>query len=333
MAGLMKDCSMLSKVIICTFLFSWNMVFTLVAQQDLTSDVTFFHSQKDIYQKWLTQSGLGQTLKIHKLTVEPQRLSLFLKIRHSNTDSIINAWKTIKYQFDQFHPITLEQQLFYKLSNLMGVSESLLDIQLYDTYDKDKKPVFFRGIYFENRSVQVDGYDPKSKIRELKVSAADLTRSKKLSVEEFQENFSREVIYQKILAYTKQRFEQQSCDNRYPELRQLESGDVLRFEVLDLCREVLTDEANPLLCEILRSLNYNCNWVKREWLAFTIIYEPMVQGFRLYIDIDGKFGSGFYGKVRRSGYLSMEIDFDDYLESYADTFKEDLKRMILYEKN
>lgn len=109
----------------------------------------------------------------------------------------------------------------------------------------------------------------------------------------------------------------------------LESGDVLRFEITDLCREVLIDEANPLLCQILRTFGNDCNFVKRELLTFTIAHRTTAAGFNLHLEIDGKYGSGFYENVRRGGYLNMEIDFDDYLERYADQIKEEFKRVLI----
>lgn len=69
---------------------------------------------------------------------------------------------------------------------------------------------------------------------------------------------------------------------------------------------------------------------KRERLTFTIAYVPTVEGINLNIEIDGKYGSGFYRTVCRGGYHSMEVDFDDYLEVYADKFSQELKAALLF---
>lgn len=170
--------------------------------------------------------------------------------------------------------------------------------------------------------------DPKSKIREVNIKSDDFKDMKKMSVQAFQQKFDRKTVYEKIHSYAKQKYERKTCDQRNPKLRLLESEGVLRFEITDLCREVLTDEANPLLCKILRNFGYDCNWVKRELLIFTVIQRETPTGFQLHLEIDGKYGSGFYENVRRGGYLSMEIDFDDYLERYADQFKEEIRRLL-----
>ena len=104
--------------------------------------------------------------------------------------------------------------------------------------------------------------------------------------------------------------------------------DVLRFRATDLCREVLTDAANPTLAKILNNFGLGVNWVKREKLDILIAYEELPKGFKLTITIDGKYGSGLYNQVGRGGYYSMEGDFDEYLENYADAFKELVREAI-----
>lgn len=215
----------------------------------------------------------------------------------------------------------------------MEVRQSAADVQIYDTCDLRKEPLFFRGIHFEDGEVKVEQSNPKSKIRKVQLAPANMSGMKKMSVEEFKKRFNKVTVYQNIYEYAQRRFEKEVCEEREPKVRLLENNEVLRFEVLDLCREVLTDEANPLLCRLLSNLGYDCNWVKRELLTFIVVHEETGDGFQLSIEIDGKYGSGLYEHVRRGGYLSMEIDFDDYLERYADTFKEDLKQVILYGKD
>lgn len=305
----------------------------IAQQEDFTNHITFFHKQKATYQKWLDVSGVGEVLQVHDLKIFPQRISLYLSFRSESNDTITNAWYMLKDYYEQKNPTKLESQLFYKLYVLMEVSQDLIDIQIYDTYDKSKKAVFFRGIYFEGGKVMVDQINPKSKIREIKLKPPNLSNMKYSSVESFLNRYDKETIFKLVQSYARKKYEQTNCEDRNPKLTLLETDEVLRFEVENLCREVLTDEANPTLCRILKKLNYNCNWAKRELLVFTVSYLPSLEGFNLYIEIDGKYGSGFYDKIRRGSYLSMEIDFDSYLERYADTFKEDLKLEILYGKD
>ena len=306
--------------------------FTVAVAQPggLIQDTDFFNQQKETYQRWLDHSGMGKVLHVEELKVEEEGLSLYLGFPYSDIDSIVRAWESLKREFEVDNPITLEQQLFYKMVNLMEVRQSLADVQIYDTYDLRREPLFFRGIYFEEGKVKVEESNPKSKIREIKFSPNKLgEKMKGQSVEEFNKRYSKEAVYGLIYPYAKQYFEQKRCEGRYPEVRLLENDEVLRFEAIDLCREVLTEAANPLLAEALNIFGLNYNWVKREKLDITIAYKKLDTGFSLYITIDGKYGSGLYSQVGRGGYYSMEIDFDEYLEVYADLFKERLRNEIL----
>ena len=295
---------------------------------DLTKDSEFFQKQAQLYQRWLDHSGLGNMLRVQTVEVKPQELSLYLEFPFENIDSVATAWKVLKTAYDRTHSITLEQELFYKLVNLMEVRQSLANVQLYDTYDLRKEPLFFRGIRFVDGRVLVEESNARSKIEEISLQPADFKNMKTWSVQDFRQKYDRQTVYNKILECARLRFERKACDTRYPKLRLLENQDVLRFEVVDLCREVLTDEANPTLCRILRSVGFDCNWVKREMLTFEITYRETSTGFQIKIDLDGKYGSGLYETVRRGGYLSMEIDFDDYLERYSDGFREYLRQCI-----
>lgn len=296
--------------------------------EDLTKDSEFFQKQAQLYQRWLDHSGLGRLLKVHTIEVKPQELSLYLAFPFENIDSVATAWKLLKTSYDRSHPVTLEQELFYKLVNLMEVRQSLANVQLYDTYDLRKEPLFFRGIRFVDGRVEVEESNPKSKIEDIFLKPADFKNMKTWSVQDFQQKYDRQTVYNKIYECARLRFERKVCDQRNPKVRLLENQEVLRFEVVDLCREVLIDEANPTLCRILGVLGYNCNWVRREMLIFEITYRETQTGFQIKIELDGKYGSGLYETVRRGGYLSMEIDFDDYLERYSDGFREYLRQCI-----
>jgi hypothetical protein len=105
------------------------------------------------------------------------------------------------------------------------------------------------------------------------------------------------------------------------------SKKTLRFEVVNLCLEVLKDEG--VVCPMMRRLGIDCNFAKRELLTFTITYTETTNGFQLNITLDGKYGSALYENVRRGGYMNMEFDFDEELDRYADQFKEELRMEIL----
>jgi len=266
--------------------------------QDLRQDEAFFNQQAKTYQKWLDKAGLSQYFHFRELDVQEKWLDLYLEFDATNLDSIINQWNTTKERFEQNSGLTLEQQLFYKATSLVEVRQGLVSVQLYDTYDLRKTPLFSRAIYFEDGKVKVEKSDPADKIDKINLSPSMISGGKEVSVTEFRK-----------------------------QVRILEDQEVLRFEVIDLCKEVLKDE-NPAICNWLQAVGYNCNWAKRELLTFTVTHEDTIEGIRVTVELDGKIGSGFYANVSRGGYVSMEIDRDKELENYADELAIAIRKML-----
>ena len=121
-----------------------------------------------------------------------------------------------------------------------------------------------------------------------------------------------------------------TCENRTPAVSlPMIDGNLMRFEVTDLCKEVLKDESNNTICDFLSKYVKPCNWIKREKLTFSFTYQPREGSFILKCEVEGKVGSGFYDQVGRGGYLDMEIDFDGSLKDYADKLQYELKNAIL----
>jgi hypothetical protein len=300
---------------------------------DLSRDVDFFRQQEKVYQRWLDQSGLGRVLKVHTTEVDQNKLSLYLAFRYQDLDSIQAGWESLKTAFEVTRPVSLERELFGKMLHFMQVPQEQALVQLYNTYDVTKPELFFRGIYFDagEGTVKVSENGPKAE-RILKLSPANLGGMKKVSAERFKATYDKATVFRSILSYLEKRYNEDNCANREPKLTLLEEDEVLRFEVTDLCREVLTNAANPLLCELMNNLGRPCNWVRREKLDFVIAYRPLPEGFELSMQVEGSYGSGRFSEVPRGGYYSMEMEFKPYLENYADRIKTTLARVILYGK-
>lgn len=297
--------------------------------EDLTKDTPFFKEQMGKYQQWLDHTGLGKTLKVYDIEVKPDRLSLYLAFPYNDLDSIMSSWTQVKADFEKAQPISLEQKLFYKMLHFMEVRQSMADVQIYDTYDLRKEPLFFRAIYFDEGQVQLEKSDPRSEVRQFFIPSSRLNRMKSTSSSSLKKEVTKTELFDDIFDFSKKYYSNKGVDGRQPSVQILENEEMLRFEVTDLRREVLIDETNPILCSLLQPLGLDCDWVKREWLTFQVSQKPQNNGVQIIIDIDGKYGSGLFKKVRRGGYISMEIEFDDYLKRYADIFKEELKAYLL----
>lgn len=304
---------------------------SLTAQkEDLTKDKAFFEQQAKLYQQWLAHNGLGKTLHVKTIEVEPQQVALYLAFPTENADSVAAAWDQLKKDYAALNTgLSLEQELFYKMLHVMELRQSVANVQLYNTYDTRLEPCFYRGIYVKDGAFHLDSSGCKSKKLDIYISPGDLSGAKKHSASSFQKQYTQQYVFDKIHQYAKQRYEQQKCENRIPAVSPpLIDGNLMRFEVTDLCKEVLKNESNNAFCDFLSKYLKPCNWIKREKLTFSFIYQQKDNGFLLKCEVEGKVGSGFYDQVGRGGYLDMEIDFDGYLKDYADKLQYELKNAI-----
>jgi hypothetical protein len=315
-----------------------------LSQGDLRADSSFFQSRMATYQKWLDHAGLGKMLRVHQVQVLADELALYLAFPFSNADSVTTAWWQLKNEFQQHSSLSLEQQLFFKMTHILELPQELGNVQLYDTYDPRAEPCFYRGIYFDstNAELKVDSNSCKAISREIDFDPSDFSRLRKaatfdwnsgqighhtLSPAELRRRYPKSEVFDLIEKYACAHFRSQPCGDRVPEFHVLQRKQLLRFEVANLCKVVLDGE-NHALCSLLSSLGYSCNWAKREKLIFTFTYRDSPQGFVLDCSIDGLVGSGYYETVRRGGYINMEVDFDQELEFFADRFKEDIRLLL-----
>jgi len=310
--------------------------------ENLKNDEAFFKNQEKIYQKWLDHSGLGKTLSVNATIVKEDKLILYLQFPFSDTDSVTNAWNQLKTDFEKKNSLSLEQELFYKMVSIMELRQSMAFIQLYDTYDTRVEYCFKRDIFYKDERVLIEKEMCRAKKEEVHFDASDFSNlrdgealkisgengnKKKLTPIEIRAKFPRRLVFDRILNFAKNKYEKTKCDKRYPKVRVLENKEVLRLEIVDLCREVI-EEGNPNTCEILKWFGHDCNWIKRERLILTFSYVETSAGFSIHCIIDGAYGSGYYDQVRRGGYINMEVDFDLELEHYADLFKEEIRTLF-----
>ena len=302
----------------------------LAQREDLTKDKAFFHKQGLLYQQWLDHSGLGKTLHVKTVEVEPQQVALYLAFPNENADSVGAAWKQLSKDYSALNTgLSLDQALFYKMVHLMELRQSAANLQLYDTYDTRKEPCFYRAVFIKDGTFHIDSSACKSKSLDIYMSPSDLKAAKKPSNAAFQKQYTQSYVFDKIHLYAKRRYEQNTCAQRNPKVSAPQiDGNVLRFEVTDLCKEVLKDTRDNAFCAFLNKYVKPCNWIQREKLTFTFVYQAKDNAFQLKCELEGKIGSGYYDTVGRGGYLDMEIDFDGYLSDYATKLQYELKDIL-----
>lgn len=296
--------------------------------ENLRTDLPYFKKQSTTYQRWLDKSGIGQYLFVRELDVRDTYMSVFLEFKFSDTDSIIIAYEKLKAVFEVASPLSLEQQLFYKATNIFQVHQTSIMVEIYDTYKNSDPPLFERIIFFDEGKVQVFSSNPRSKKKDIFLEPIPANDGKQPSVEAFKKKYSKRFVFEAILNFASQQLFQNKCIDRTPQMDTLEYKENLRFTVRNLCREVLTDESEGTLCKVLSFIKLPCNWAKREFLTFVFTYEPTDKGYQIQLLIDGKYGSGIYGTVNRQEYLDMEIDFDTYLTDYADIISTKFSRFL-----
>lgn len=304
---------------------------THTSSDSIVEYTDFFKGQALEYQKWLDQSGLGNVLKVQQVDPRPGELPLYLGFHYQEVDSIQVAWDALKTKFDKERPTTLEQELFYKMVYFMEVPDSVANVQIYHTYDVNKPVLFFRGIYSQNGQILVDTGTAKGSEAGFSLSIEDFDGLQDVAREVVNYRLAKKELFGQIVDFARLKYRKQSFNNGGPKMEIRDSLETLRFEVKDLKREVLTDAEQPFWCEIAQRLwGSDCDWMKREMLGFTIVHTQKEVGkIQLGITIDGKVGSGYYKKIRDNGYRPMEVDFNSYLERYAEKFRLQLRQYLI----
>lgn len=298
----------------------------LFSQNGLEEDLPFFQERMQVYQRWLDHTGLGQVIRVHTVELDEQAsdtLSLYLSVVGKDTDYMISAWEQLKKDFEARSPMTLEQQLFFKMTDLMDLDQSQALVQIYDTYDLAETPCFFIGIYYDEE-VRTVLELCKSESRPMEIPLHSLKGLKTPSVYEISSiDFeTRREIYQAIIDFAeKEYFAADSC-RKEPEFLIREIMSLLRFEVRSVCSHAIKGQHNNLLCRIYERLFSNpCSTIKRERLTFIIsVDEQLSSGnVKLNCEING-FYSDSWLSTGRGAYKPMEGEFDDYLKDFADFF-------------
>ncbi len=305
---------------------------TILAAQteNLLTDKDVFEEKKVEYSKWLKASGLGKVLRVETVRVTEGAISLDLGFYTTNGDTVTIQWNGLKRQFEQQdRGVTLEEELFHKMLYFMEIKPTQGYVQLFNSYDtkKDLYVCFYRGIKSENGKVVVEAQGCKTVIDSITVVPANLSNLRTVAKGDIARKSDKTAVFERIRRYVEARYQSkpQECEFRQPKVNWLNTDSELYFTVIDLCKEVLDDETNPWWCSVLEPTCTSCrNCRKREYLEMYIRYVPMQNGYRIYVSIDAKIGSGWYQEVKRGAYKNMELDYKRYVEDYSKKFKTQL---------
>lgn len=326
---------------VIAFILVWIVHFTGHTQQDdLSQDTLFFENQEIEYQRWLDSTGLGTVLRLDTSRVLHGNLELFLCI---DTDSILVAamqWKQLEDTMRAAGFVDLKEELFRQFIHKMDIPAALGNIQIRvcNQLNQTYHPQFYVGIWEENGALQDSVKIPpvpfyKSKTFTLNIPPVKVKKVSRRTSSSVHKIVAPSAVFNNILDFTQQQLLKPKCDNREPRIEMEDGPDdgnyQLKFTVTDLCKVVLIDEQKSIWCRILENLGGDCNDMRRERLTFTFTYThlPGGKGYELKCRIDGKFGIGPF-RPRAGGYMDMEPDFNDYLDSFTILFKNELERYL-----
>lgn len=256
-------------------------------------------------------------------------LELFLLFKTPNVDTAIAQWDALKHQFAAESGGTLTVELYRKFVHFMEIPPEQGNVQIYVP---DKKLDYDRCLHIflwdENGNVQAEEAlnQCKSKSFDVFVDSMKVKKIAKGKSGTVSRKMSESEVFDGIMRFARARYLRDVPDRR-PEISQeRRTTGRLTFVVEDLCKEVLTDEERSLWCRIVEACGGICNDVTRERLEFEFEYES--ETGRLHCDITGKFGSGVYRPRSPNAWMSMEPDFEGYLERYAARLGTDIQQFL-----
>ena len=309
----------------------------LYGQMDLRDDATFFQEQGQVYQQWLERIGLDQYLQVYLVEVDSDLVSIYLEpaVAYTELFAAKAMLEELRSSYASEHGEPLGQRLLHKMLYLMELDEDQANVQFFNSYESSVREMLYsRAWYYNETGVFQDLLTEGSLIQrgkgeELDI-AIDLSASDDCSAaEKLAQGYSRREVYERIIQYAQQRFTTTSCADRQPQIKIRRNGEILRFDAEDLCRTVLYDKSNSVLCRISSRLGFSCNTIERERLHFIIKYQPTESGFVLECSIDGKYADT-WGTPQRGDFKSMEENPEvaEYLTLFAELFTEELRAQL-----
>ncbi len=287
----------------------------LIGQFSLEEDREFFESSSWKYQDWLENTGLGQVLKVHTIRVEPQKVTLYLAFHQEEPNRCWEQWRLLDQMMKQQWQQSLEERLFYTMTVLFNLPGTAASIQVYNTYNLNRRPCFYKGITQPGERIEVvadrcriKSIRPEEDLEDLDLRSAlvfnpDLSLPNTQFLDYVIDYFRRQRLYGGRLRHV----------SLHPELTILErSADHLLLKVANLPRTVLASDRNPDFC-----MYFDCNSIQTEQLLFR--FEQTEAGWQ--VRVEGWFttegGSGYGRSARHFMDHSFNRDINNYTLAFC----------------
>lgn len=298
--------------------------------QDYSSDYDFFRKKSQDYQILLNAKGLGEVLKVEDVqfqralesdSLDYSELELIITINSTAIDTAIGMWRQLSDDFNNSDD-SLTDYLFRMFIHKMEIPEKNGNVQIYF---KDKlgrfNTCFYVWIWSENgRTISEEmtkSCKSKPFVVTIEPTIIDDSGHKKSDSIEYNRSVSADRVFNSILDYVDKKIKDPKygldLQDRIPiiESDSMRSQNVFKFTVANLGKEVFIDQNRTWWETII-----NITTIAIERLTFEFEYISIDdKKFKLLCTINGKYGSGIF-KPRVSGYIDMEPEFSDLLESY-----------------
>lgn len=310
--------------------------------ENLLADFPFFQRKAEEYQSWLEDKALNQALRVDHVQfktsnitakTDSSELELILLLRAHDPDSAMGQWNSLKKSFDS-PADSLEAFLYRSFIHRMEIHPAKGNIQIYiQNADRRYIPCFYIWIWWENGRVltkkQIQACRTKSfevYIPPYRINKVGQGQTAKVAQPQIK---SAKKVFDLISSYVKRnllkapRYKTILKDRKPIVEDSLRVGNYYSLTLANLGKEVLTDQTRAFWENWI-----GLNTIAMERLSFQFDYLPNPDGsFNLRCSIDGKYGSGVF-KPRKSAYLNMEDDFNDFFETYKNNFRQALIKRL-----
>lgn len=324
-----------------SFLFCFTSVFIAFCQEDLSGDMPFFQKRAMEYQEWLMEKGLGKLIQVDHVQFkmlkngqqDKTELELILVLRTNDLDTAVGQWNSMKKSFDT--PVdSIEAFLYRSFVHKMEINPEKGNIQIYLKDSTGKYlPCFYIWIWWSKGEIitQKKLNDCKAKTFDIFIPPYKINHSGRIQstkvipnkIKTPNEVFNAISTYLRVNLLLAPRYKTILKDRKPIIEDSLRVASHFEFVVANLGKEVLTDQSRSAWEKWV-----GINTIAMERLSFQFDYIPNQDGsFNLKCIIDGKYGSGVF-KPRKSAYINMEDDFEDFFETYKVKLRQALIKLL-----
>jgi len=288
----------MKKQIILFILFS---ISYLARSQDLRKDSAFFQKQLTEYQNWLYGTGISKILKYENMEMLSDKLILHFELKN-DTD-----WMGLKKSYNPTNPNSISELLFSRMIHLFEVPQENAEISLSNHQD------FYVNITYKNNKLLVDEPSPKGLVSNhliIPVVKIHLLKTQ-LNPDVIESNV--DVVKNIIVNYLQKYYKRKTARFSQARIKIWQDENTVYVKVSNITKEIIYDNL----------IGY---W---ELIDYEIKVEQENNEVKIYYTLQGKYGAGIFVAPRQNDFVDMERDYKNYLDSYNNQIKSNIRSELL----